>query len=77
MTITTYLAAMSLGAVAVSLTAICGAATTVIVFYSYKWASGMIKNRSRNIAKLKKHKMFKEVNPAISILKQRRANGKA
>jgi hypothetical protein len=77
MTIQTYLAAISLGAIAVSLTAVFGAVSAVISYYAYKWASGMIKNRTKHIAKIKKHKLFRETNPTISIVKQKRAaNGK-
>jgi hypothetical protein len=77
MTIQTYLAAISLGAIAVSFTAVFGALTAVISYYSYKWASGMIRNRTKHLSKIKKHKMFKGINPTISMVKQKRtANGK-
>jgi hypothetical protein len=77
MTIQTYLAAISYGALAVSLTAVFGAASAVIVYYSYKWATGMIKNRTRHMTKLKKHKMFHAERPAIRMVKaERKANGK-
>jgi hypothetical protein len=77
MTIQAYLAAMSLGAIAVSLTAVFGAISAVISYYAYKWAAGMIKNRTRHMTKLKKHKMFHAERPAIRMVKaERKSNGK-
>jgi hypothetical protein len=75
MTIETYLAAISYGAVAVSLTAISGAVSAVVTYYSYKWAAGLIKNHTKHTTKLKKHKMFYADRPAISMVKAER-NGK-
>ena len=76
MTIKIYLEAMSLGAVTVILTTMCWSVSVVISYYFYKWAVNLIKNRTKHLNRLKKHKIFPEVKPAISMVKQKRANGK-
>jgi len=78
MTFQIYLAAISWGAFAIAATVILGSISAVVSYYFYKWAAGLIRNRTRHLTKLKKHKMFKEpVKPAIRMVKEeRKANGK-
>ena len=62
MTAQMFIATAFYGAVSIIFTAIFASITAIAVFYSYKVAENLIKDRSRYIKKIKKSKAFRAFN---------------
>ena len=76
MTIELFIATVFKASIAIAFLALCMAAVTVSLYYSWKMAEDLIRKRVSYLGKIKKSKVFKTFNEPKHVLKVVKSNGK-